>query len=352
MGSRLSSLWVIKALAVIGVLIASISGCSSSESTSRTASAEETVSDMGRELSVSRAYAHENLTVFVVTADSSEGQGLVTLRDAFEQQKVAIRETDDPTGVEIENLSDRPVFIQAGQILRGGLQDRVVPRDVLLAGEVEPAMLTVRSVERDRWEPAPSGPSDLLRPSDCMLFSSALSGIARRSDQGNLWREIAKVQYRLGAKIGRAVTETDSPTSLAETLEHPQAARAASAYVAPLVDRMDMENAIGLVVAVNGRICRAHLYASTEMFSAMAPQLLTAAAIEAVLEKDDELFAPAKRQAALQCVAEMVQPGGDTHESQPTGLVEVIRPTEDGLIIRTRSADEPGPALHVEYLQA
>ena len=56
----------------------------------------------------------------------------LTLEEALTSGVAQVRETSDVNSLEIENLGDTPVFVQAGEIVKGGKQDRTLMVSLLL----------------------------------------------------------------------------------------------------------------------------------------------------------------------------------------------------------------------------
>ena len=82
---------------------------------------------------LSGPYTHDNLSIFLVHSRSTRaGAQYVTLKDAMEMKKVVVYETGNVNSLAIENVSSNAVFIQGGDIVKGGQQDRVIPNDFVL----------------------------------------------------------------------------------------------------------------------------------------------------------------------------------------------------------------------------
>src|SRR5438105_15882790 len=72
-------------------------------------------------------YTHDNLTVFLIHGkDTSGGKNYLTLQEALDQKKVVVHETGNVNELSVENVSDEPVYIQSGEIVKGGRQDRTL----------------------------------------------------------------------------------------------------------------------------------------------------------------------------------------------------------------------------------
>jgi hypothetical protein len=82
---------------------------------------------------LSGPYSHKNLTIFLIHGkDQTTGKPPLTLQEAMAQKKVVVRETGDVNNLTIQNRSREEVFVQAGDIVKGGQQDRVLALDLIL----------------------------------------------------------------------------------------------------------------------------------------------------------------------------------------------------------------------------
>ncbi len=92
-------------------------------------------SNMNKDLLItSGPYTHENLTIFLFHAhDQVDGSRYISLKEALEQEKVRVYETGTVGQLEAENLSETvDIFIQAGDVLKGGRQDRTLGIDFII----------------------------------------------------------------------------------------------------------------------------------------------------------------------------------------------------------------------------
>src|ERR1044072_4944178 len=69
---------------------------------------------------------HENLAIYLVHAKSTARAVPLTLDEALRKGAVKVHETGTVSELQIENLGTDEVFIQAGDIVKGGQQDRVL----------------------------------------------------------------------------------------------------------------------------------------------------------------------------------------------------------------------------------
>src|SRR5438105_9473050 len=94
---------------------------------------------------------HENLAVYFVHGPSAPGKVPLTLDEALAKRVVQVRETGNVNQLEIENLGNDEVFIQAGDIVKGGQQDRSLMVSLLLPPKSGRVPIASFCVEQGRW---------------------------------------------------------------------------------------------------------------------------------------------------------------------------------------------------------
>src|ERR1700722_2083391 len=95
---------------------------------------------------ISGPYSHENLTVYFVHGVSVAGPIPLTLQEALAKGTVRLVETGSVNELKIENVGNEDVFIQSGDIVKGGRQDRALTVSFVLprkSGEVPVASFCV-----------------------------------------------------------------------------------------------------------------------------------------------------------------------------------------------------------------
>src|SRR5215475_1070616 len=175
---------------------------------------------------VSGPYAHDNLTIFLIHADAAAADDVaagqyVTLDEALAAKRAMVYETGEVNELAVENLSkDRTLFIQAGDFVKGGRQDRVLSVDLVLPPGSGRTPITAFCVEHGRWTARSNGSGGSFDSA-----ANALAGKAQRSQQ-DVWDAVAKTQAMLGASLGQDVAAAESPTSLQLTFENKKLAAA------------------------------------------------------------------------------------------------------------------------------
>jgi hypothetical protein len=103
---------------------------------------------------ISAAKTHQNLTIFLIYGeDTSSNKDLITLQEAMEMGVFKVYETEDVDELIVENISPKyDVFIQSGDIVKGGKQDRVLAISIIVPRNSGKVSIEAFCVESDRWD--------------------------------------------------------------------------------------------------------------------------------------------------------------------------------------------------------
>ncbi len=236
---------------------------------------------------ISGPYIHKNLAIYLIHGrEAAAGKDYVTLQEAMEKGLVVIHETGDVNELAIENRSSGEVFVQAGDIVKGGQQDRVLAVDLVVPPQSGRIPISSFCVERGRWRQRGGESANAFNSAHYQLNDKGLKLAAKLGkDQGEVWEKVAESQSKLRANGGYAMP-VDSPSSLQLTLENKELQTAIEEYVAALRGLIEGKpDVIGFAFAINGGVNSADLYASAPLFRKLWPKLLQASAAEAVAER-------------------------------------------------------------------
>lgn len=249
------------------------------------------------EYRLSGPYTHKNISVFLVHGtDKIKGKEFLTLQEALKKGVVIVRETGDVQKLTIENKSvDKYIYVQWGEIVKGGKQDRVIRYDLVIQPKSGKVPLASFCVEQGRWSRRGNEAVTNFESSGSNLATRELKLATKKSgSQQKVWSGVAKVQEDLAQYVGGSVKGGESPSSLQLTLENKKVQEAAAAYVkdlAPIIE--GKEDVVGFAFAINGEVNSADIYASGALFRKLWPKLIGASVIEAIAgyQKDKEFGA-------------------------------------------------------------
>ena len=237
-------------------------------------------------------YTHDNLAVYLVHgADTLAGASFVTLQEALAAKTAVVHETGSVNRLAVENLSaGDELFVQSGDIVKGGKQDRTLPYDAVIGPGSGQVPVDSFCVEQGRWSKRGSEESSSFSSSSSGLSTLDLKRAAKapeEASQAEMWRSVGRTQERLGKKLGQSVKAGESASSLQLTLESPALRTAVAPYLAALMSAPDgRSDAIGYVAVVDGKVVSADVYASAALFRKVWPKLLEGSAVEAFIEAE------------------------------------------------------------------
>jgi hypothetical protein len=309
---------------------------------------------------ISQPTTHENLTIFLVRGDRAAGKTVpITLQEAMQKGVLRVRETSNVNSLEIENLGDKDVFIQAGDIVKGGKQDRVLSVDMVLGPKSGAVPIASFCVEQGRWQKRGNEKADSFASSTTALPSRAMKLAAQTpaspsprgvaEPQQKVWSGVQEVQRKLADNLGSSAASAASPSSLQLTMESGKLKSAVGAYETSLRSMVETtQDAIGFVVAINGKVSSADIYSSPDLFRAMWPKLLHATSVEALSEKKTGAsFAPATE---AQVVAFLDQARAAPASKQKVTSRVTLEKRESDKILASEAQLAEGGWVHRNYL--
>jgi hypothetical protein len=249
-------------------------------------------------ITVSEPFTHANLTIFLLRGKDTVpvGHQLLTLQEAMEQKKVVVHETSQVNELSIENVSaDVEVFVQSGDIVRGGKQDRLMAFDMIVPPKSGKIPIASFCCESGRWRQRGGESDKQFAESKAQAANKdvKLALNASRS-QPAVWDEVKKAQDKLSGKVGKSVNAKESPSSYQLTLEDKDLLAKVDAYVKALTKTIDgKDDAIGFAIVINGKVQGADVYGSAALFRKLWPKLLNAAAVDALAEFEKDKKFPA-----------------------------------------------------------
>src|SRR5260370_18767683 len=86
----------------------------------------------GDDYRLSGPAVHGNLAIYFVPGTSRSGPVPLTLAAALVKKTIEVREIGQVNELQVENTGSEEIFIQSGDIVKGGQQDRVLSVSLLL----------------------------------------------------------------------------------------------------------------------------------------------------------------------------------------------------------------------------
>src|ERR1051325_502785 len=317
-------------------------------------SSGQTVNGQASEFRLSGPFTHENLTVFLIHGhDKINSRKILTLEEALQRKRVIVHETKDVNELTIENISqDEDVFVQSGDIVKGGQQDRVLAVDLIVPPRSGRVPIAAFCVERGRWSKRGSETASTFETSSERIATKDLKVAANISNsQSEVWNKVEEAQAKISANVEVVVNSQASPSSLQLSLENKRLKEMREAYIKKLVKVVEGQaDVIGYAFAINGHINSADVYASSELFKRLWPKLLRATAVEAIAElRKDERSEPVNIDAVRTFLADAER--GRASERGITPRIKLVtRQTDQGVLLETLDLKENEAWIHRSYV--
>ena len=302
---------------------------------------------------LSGPYTHENLTIFLIHGpDTTNSKMFVPLQEAMQREFVIVHETKDVNELAIENVSrTEEVFVQAGDIVKGGEQDRVLAVDLILPARSGKIPISSFCVEQQRWQQRGAEYADHFSISGHMAASKSLkSAIKQANSQSVVWDNVVRVQGMLSRSVNQDVRSAISPSSLQLAIENTRVQDATKPYTMNLSPTIEgHRDVIGFILAINNQPNSAEAYSSNALFRRFWPKLLMTAAIEAVAERTNEKMSTISANKLAELIVDVERGTESTQEvTERTHMVR--RESEKGLFLETRDNQQGGAWVHRSYL--
>lgn len=242
---------------------------------------------------LSGPYTHGNLTVFLVHGKDLTSKTFLTLQEALEQKKVRVYETKDVNELAIRNLSNQDIYVQAGDIVRGGDQDRMISVDFIVPPRSGRMPIAAFCVESGRWSRRGNEESAQFSSSENMIATKDLKLAAKREQsQEAVWKNVKVAQEKLAVNVVAAAPALLNTSSFELSVDNAKVKETTDAYIKALARVVqNKSDVIGYVFAINGQVNSADVYASRALFAKLWPKLLKASAVEAVAESNKDVAA-------------------------------------------------------------
>jgi hypothetical protein len=260
--------------------------------------------------------SHGDLTIFpVVSSKTHDTSGFLTLDDGIRSGEVVVTEVGSVPGMirrrrplpqtysraEVNRLvlvnnSKRPLILLAGEVVTGGKQDRVVAKDRIVPAESDPVDLSVFCVEHGRWVETST---KFDTHASVMLQPSVRKKAMVDADQQKVWDEVSSARSSMAMKVSPstinghdaspAVREFDRTTSYAKSIENSAVKQQVDSITTPMqksyesvIKQLRNQNAVGVIVAIKGRVVWADIFASATLLDKYWPKLLQSYAAESL----------------------------------------------------------------------
>jgi hypothetical protein len=248
-------------------------------------STQATITLDGTRYRITGPYSHENLSVLLLHAHEQDRRTFLTLEEGLKRGVVRVTEKtqEQVNELQIDNTGDDYLFLQEGDRVQGGKQDRTIYASFVVPPHSGPLPLPAFCVERSRWTAGAHGNQFVHTKSGALAPKEVRRAAKVQKDQGQVWLEVQN-QKQLAAERALAL---NTNSSLNETLDAPKVQDSVAPFAAalnPVAEQHD--DAVGVAIAINGDVEEINVYPNHRLFGQQYPRLLQAYGLQAVLDKD------------------------------------------------------------------
>jgi hypothetical protein len=237
----------------------------------------------------------KNMGVVPLFTPVDESPEYLVLKEALEKNFLKITEVSQSGSVpelKVLNSSDIPVLLLDGEELAGAKQNRVLNTSILLKEKSE-TVIPVSCTEQRRWSYVTDKFQDSgtvmtpkLRATKAQTVATSLeSSHQYRSDQGTVWDTIHNLS---------ADADVRSQTGAMKDVFEAKKADL-EAYVGTFKAKPKQR---GLFVFLGGQVVGFDLISSAKAYGLLHDKLVKSYAMEAILEKAENMSAPERAQAS------------------------------------------------------
>ena len=301
---------------------------------------------------LSGPYTHKNLTIFLIHGKSVVlSKNFLTLQEALEQKKVIVYETKTVSELAIENISTEDVYVQAGDIVKGGQQDRMLSTDFIVPPKSGKMPIGAFCVESGRWSRRAGERVEVFSSSAEVASTKELKLAAKRAKSQNaVWENVKVAQDNLSENVGGRVNSAVSESSLQLAVENDKVRATADTYIKALSQIAAGKNdVIGYVFAINGKVNSADVYGSSALFKKLWPKLLKANAVEAIAGLQKQEFSPASPEAVSAFLVDAEK--GRASEKDVTRRVKLVTREDDKNVFYETVDGAEGAWVHRNYIR-
>lgn len=304
---------------------------------------------------LSGPYTHKNLTIFLVHGkELMPGKTFLTLQEALKQKKVIVYETKDVNELAIRNLSNQDVYVQSGDVVRGGEQDRMISIDFIVPPRSGRMPIAAFCVESDRWNKRGNETAGSFSSSENAVATKDLKLAAKRSNsQSEVWESVKVAEKKVSSNLMMVtVADPASPSSYELAVNNSAVVRSGNEYIKALSGIVrNKPDVIGYVFAINGHVNSADVYASRPLFLKLWPKLLRASAVEAIAELDQaKADQPVTDEIVHAFLSESERATGNTKDV--TGRIKLVTREDDkNIFFETLDRSEKDAWVHRNYIR-
>lgn len=244
-------------------------------------------------------FTYKNLRLYPIYANQTfleahKDIGKYTpLQKALEQKKITVTETvgsssnstlqnargggETVNTLYIENVSNDTIMLMAGEVVKGGKQDRVLAQDMILPPMSGKKDISVFCVEQGRWNYS----DESQKEKNAFYGYSKVSSMNVRKvavvdkSQQKVWQNVADVTAK-----NSAATESGTYTALDTSKKYNADLKGYNDYFKAIMKNQN--NVIGVVACTGDKVIGSDMFATPDMFKLYFDNLMNSYSTEAI----------------------------------------------------------------------
>ena len=277
----------LKFLLIVAVWLAVLVGIVSTMFAQSTQPPKQTASDAAAKvdgMKVSGPYVHKNLAVYLIHSDKRDDREFLTLNEGLKSGKVKVSElkNEQVSRLMIENTSDKPLFLQEGDRVTGGKQDRTIYSSLVIAPKSGKQTIPSFCIEQSRWALGETGKAFTANANIGYASNGVRQAAKLGKSQGKVWEKVAEQKEALNKQIDIA----KKTSSLNEAIDSKKIVASTKAYKGKLTDVLAKHgDAVGVAFALDGELSEINVFPGNPLVKKVYPRLLETYAVDAAISK-------------------------------------------------------------------
>jgi hypothetical protein len=246
-------------------------------------------------------YSYQNLRLYPIYAKQSfKSQfknvgNYMPLQEALQKKKLKITEKANGGSVNnltIENISSDTIIIICGDVVKGGQQDRIVQKDVVLKPKSGKQNLEVFCVESGRWsvrEESTAASQNRITVRDSKIpapaqfeahYNKGTMGlrkvVEKEKDQSKVWSKVEEINTN-----NKTTTDTKTYTAINSSADF---TKKLNGYLQFFKNKFVADsNVIGVVIVTGNKVLGCDMFGTPALFGSQFQSLLHSYATEAII---------------------------------------------------------------------
>ncbi|MGE3808790.1 MAG: DUF6569 family protein, partial [Gemmataceae bacterium] len=254
----------------------------------------------------------------------------------------------------IENLAAVPLFLQEGDRVTGGNQDRTVYTSLIVPPKSGKQDIPAFCVEPSRWQAGTGGKAFAANANPTYASNNVRQACKLIKSQQVVWDNVAKSK----SDLTRAIGTMDKTSSLNEAQDSKKVADATKAFVTALGKSADgQQELVGVAFALNGKIQEVNVFPGRRIALAIYPRLLETYALDAVVmgkAADAKAKAPTREQVLAMLRTELKEKPDRDEKINAKNHLNIFAAKAASTDKKTRvyrcQTDYEGKPVHLQWL--